>query len=227
MELVQAAKLIQTFENGSLTKQISTVENQFSHQGIEKIPDLLNRFSVSTETLDAALVIKKAAGQINVVIHTLGIMLSLPYILEKDEVVETLSLGAGNSGRDFDLETNKRVAEFKFINWQGGAEAIRQNQTFKDFFLLAENKTYKSKYLFLLNKDIPLRFFNGGRSLDSVFSRNKRLYDRFRSLYPDRFQKVKEYYDFKRDEVVISDLFDILPKEISGLFRDDEGLECL
>lgn len=43
----------------------------------------------------------------------------LPHILEPDERVESVSLGAGNTGRDFDLETNVRVAEFKFIHWRG------------------------------------------------------------------------------------------------------------
>jgi hypothetical protein len=32
------------------------------------------------------------------------------------EQVEKVSLGAGNSGREFDRETNYRVAEFKFVH---------------------------------------------------------------------------------------------------------------
>jgi len=54
----------------------------------------------------AAALMKRVAGQINVVIHALGILLCLPHILEADEVVEYVSLGAGNTGRAFDLETN-------------------------------------------------------------------------------------------------------------------------
>ncbi|MBM3137307.1 MAG: hypothetical protein FJZ98_03855 [Chloroflexi bacterium] len=185
---------------------------------MENVPNLLNRFSVSNETLDAALVIKKAAGQINVVIHTLGIMLSLPYILEKNEVVEALSLGAGNTGKDFDLETDKRVAEFKFIHWQGGPESIRQNQLFKDFFFLAESKSPKTKFLYVLKKEIPLRFFHGGRALKSVMSRNRVLDDRFREIYGEKLVKVNEYYQFRRDEVEIVDLFDVLPVELVRLF---------
>jgi hypothetical protein len=46
------------------------------------------------------------------------------------------------TGRSFDLETSYRVAvaEFKFIRWQGGPESIRQNQLFKDFYLLARSR---------------------------------------------------------------------------------------
>ncbi|WP_283814259.1 hypothetical protein [Bradyrhizobium aeschynomenes] len=44
-------------------------------------------------------------------------MLCLPHILEEGEIVDYVSLGAGNTGRPFDLETNRRIAEFKFIHW--------------------------------------------------------------------------------------------------------------
>ena len=95
---------------------------------------------------------------------------ALPYILESGETVEYVSLGAGNTGRQFDLETNYRVAEFKFIHWRGGAESIRQNQLFKDFYLLAENETIKRKYLYVLGAKFPLHFLNGGRKLNSVLT---------------------------------------------------------
>lgn len=54
------------------------------------------------------------------IMHAAGIMVALPWILESGEIVESLSLGAGNTGRDHDLETNRRIAEFKFIDWRGG-----------------------------------------------------------------------------------------------------------
>jgi hypothetical protein len=69
---------------------------------------------------EAARSIKRAAAQIDVVLHALGIIVLLPAILEDDEVVESLSLGAGNSeAQRFDLETSHRVAEFTFIEWKG------------------------------------------------------------------------------------------------------------
>lgn len=83
--------------------------------------------------------------------------LCLPHILEPGELVEYASLGAGNTGRQFDLETNFCVAEFKFINWRGGPESIRQNSIFKDYFLLAEAPTPKRKYLYLLGSGFVLR----------------------------------------------------------------------
>ena len=80
----------------------------------------------------------------------------LPHILEPDERIEYVSLGAGNTGKAFDLETDRRNAEFKFINWRGGSEAIRENTLFKDFYLMAEHETHKLKFLYVLDTKHPL-----------------------------------------------------------------------
>src|SRR5258708_16459220 len=110
---------------------------------------------VDREVLTAAAAMKRLAGQINVSIHATGILLCLPHILEPGEMVGYVSLGAGNTGRDFDLETNYRIAEFKFIHWRGGAESIRQNQLFKDFYLLSESPSTKRKHLYVIGTEKP------------------------------------------------------------------------
>jgi len=143
----------------------------------------------SEPLLDAALFMKQAAGQVNVLIHAVGILLSLPHILQDGEVVESLSLGAGNTGRPFDLETNRRIAEFKFITWKGGPESIRQNSLFKDFYMMAEYETKKEKYLYVIDTHHPLKFFQGGRVLSSVLSRNNKLSKEFEDRYGNRFDK--------------------------------------
>jgi hypothetical protein len=104
---------------------------------------VLTTSGVKAEVLGAAGLIKQLAGQINVVIHALGILLCLPHILRPGEVIDYVSLGAGNTGRAFDLETNDRIAEFKFIRWQGGQESIRQNALFKDFYEMANIRAGK------------------------------------------------------------------------------------
>jgi len=35
---------------------------------------------------------------------------------------------SGNTRRSFDLETNRRVAEFSFIDWKGCPESMRKKQ---------------------------------------------------------------------------------------------------
>lgn len=86
---------------------------------------MLGSSGIDREVLAAAAALKRLAGQINVSIHAMGILLCLPHILEPYESVKYMSLGAGNTGRKFDLETNYRIAEFKFIHWRGGPESVR------------------------------------------------------------------------------------------------------
>ena len=114
--------------------------------------------------------------------------------MESGEKVKSVSLGAGNTGRKFDLETNRRIAEFKFIDWRGGAESIRQNGIFKDFFELAEHDTRKRKFLYVIGTDYPLRFLNGGRALTSVLSKQPTLYGRLIEKYGVEIHTVRDYY---------------------------------
>jgi hypothetical protein len=162
--------------------------------------------------LAAAGLIKRLAGEINVVIHALGILLCLPHILEPDETIEYVSLGAGNTGRPFDLETNKRIAEFKFIRWQGGAEAIRQNSLFKDFYCMAEYESPKRKFLYLLGTDYALKFLNGGRALASVLSKNVKLYDEFAESFGQQYKTVSDYYVAKKHLVELKDVSLFIPE---------------
>ncbi|SRR6266550_4167304 len=134
ISLAKAAKRIEAFEQGSLTDRLSGLEALFENADRKRSVDFCGSQEVGFGLLQAALELKEVAGQINVLIHAAGILAALPSILKDSETVQTLSLGAGNTGRRFDLVTNRRIAEFKFIHWRGGAEAIRQNSLFKDFY---------------------------------------------------------------------------------------------
>jgi hypothetical protein len=156
--------------------------------------------------MDSALAIKRVAGEINVIIHAAGILLALDGILEPGERVESASLGAGNTGRKFDLETTIRVAEFKFIDWRGGPETIRQDSIFKDFFELAEHQTTKRKFLYVVGTEHPLKFFRSGRALTSVLSRNPSILSRIAEKYGTSITNVRDYYAIKKDDVMICDV---------------------
>ena len=197
---------IQEFKTESLTSKISVLEKSLVGANNRSAANLLKEVGVDDELMEGALIIKQVAGEINVIIHTLGILHYLPDILKDGEEVEYLSLGAGNTGKNFDLETNLCVAEFKFINWRGGAEVIRQNKLFEDFYKLAEYESEKEKYLFLLGLDIPLKFLTGQRALNSVLSKNVKMRNEFFSKYGERFSVVREYYEFKKHAVKLVDL---------------------
>ena len=211
IKIEEAAKCIKEFENGDLTDRVFALETVFRNKDKSSVKTLCEQQNLTPYLLKSAFAIKNLAGQINVVIHGIGILAALPEILEDNERIEYLSLGAGNTGRKFDLETNIRVAEFKFITWQGGAESIRQNSLFKDFYSLAEYDTHKKKCLYLLGTKIPNRFFNGGRSLKSVLSKDAKLSKEFFLKYGDHFEVVRDYFRFHSDKVQIIDIFSVIP----------------
>jgi hypothetical protein len=198
------------FADGDLTGTLSRIELQLKGATAEDVHIALEGLDATADAYAAAVELKRLVGQINVGIHALGILLCAPRILDPGERIESLSLGAGNTGRQFDLETDRRVAEFKFIHWKGGAEAIRQNSVFKDFFLLAEHQTIKSKFLFLLELDRPLRFLRGKRALQSVL-KDARLAETYRDKYGATSGVVRDYFIPRAELVRIESVAHLLP----------------
>ena len=199
-------RLLERFTGMDLTVTLGRIEGAVRGLSVEDCGAFLESEGVDRGALAAAAELKRLAGQINVTIHALGILLCLPHILEAGETVQYVSLGAGNTGRQFDLETNRRIAEFKFIRWRGGAETIRQNSIFKDFYLLAEHPTSKRKYLYVLGTQHVWKFLRGGRALTSVLSRNNKLRDLFFERFGKQFQTVGEYYGVHHRLVEIEDV---------------------
>ena len=154
---------------------------------------------------------KSLVGQVNVVIHVVGILIALPHILANGERVQNLSLGAGNTGRSHDLETDRQIAEFKFIAWRGGAEAIRQNGLFVDIFNLVSTPGTKRRVMYVVDKEHPLRFLSNNRSISSVLSKSRAVEERFRDAHGTQFTTVREYWNAVADEVDIVDLRDVVP----------------
>lgn len=216
MSLNRAFIHVERFKGGSLKKRISFLEKEFSGATNVVCKSLLSNQGIDLSLFTSSLFVKRASSQINEIVHAVGILISLAYILRENEVVESLSLAAGNTGRPFDLETNFRVAEFKFIDWKGGPESIRQNQFFKDFYLLAEFDTLKKKYLYTVGVDYPLIFLQGRRALKSVLSKNYELWSKFQSQFGTKFTTVGEYYSFRENHVELIDLKDIIPFFFEG-----------
>jgi hypothetical protein len=93
-----------------LTQRIANLEADLREQSRPRLSRGLAANGIYDEVLHGALAIKQFAGQINVVIHAVGILVSLPFVLAENEVIESLSVGAGNTGRSHDLETNRQIA---------------------------------------------------------------------------------------------------------------------
>lgn len=221
--LADIGALLARFTGPDLTQTLARIESGVRGVTAEGCASFLESAGAGREALAAAAEMKRLAGQINVTIHALGILLCLPHILEPDERVEYVSLGAGNTGRDFDLETNLRVAEFKFIRWRGGAESIRQNSVFKDYLLLAEHPTGKRKHLYLLGTEHALKFLRGGRALSSVLSRNDKLQKMFSGRFGETFRTVGDYFAVHANAVRIDDVSPWLSELAEELIADPDA----
>lgn len=208
--LMQAVARIQQFSKGSLAAPIGDLERRLLTKTRQDVPTILSQANVNPDLLASALVLKQAARQVNELVHATAIALALPHILADGEMIEETSLAADASGKQFDLVTDRRIAEFKFNVWQGKGERPRQKMLFKDFYNLSESDSGKKKYLYVINADIPLRFLRGKSKIDNVL-KDSALLAVFRSRYPTTFNQVGQYYECMKDRVVIMDIGLILP----------------
>lgn len=212
VSLAASVSAMQEFARpGELTHRIADLESALKGLNRDQVVDAVGDGNVKPEMLYGALALKRIAGEVNVAIHALGILLSLPTILQPDEKILNLSLGAGNTGRKFDLETNLQVAEFKFIDWQGGPESIRQNTLFVDIFHLAQDSSDRRKIAYLSNLEYPLRFLQGRRAIHSVLSRNATAAKEFAAVHGEQFSVVSEYWKALNGTVQLVDITVIAP----------------
>ncbi len=212
VDLDVAVNHIATFLEENLRGRISRIENSLENAKKQDIENIMCNSGINDELFNSALSLKNFASTINIIIHAVGIVTSLPYIINDDEKIQYVSLGAGNTGKRFDLETNNRIAEFKFIHWQGGSETIRQNGIFKDFYYLEREPTTKEKYLYLTGTTHAISFFNRRRAIKSVLSQNNTAMKDFYNSYKDRYAVVNDYYSDVKSKVKIVDLASIAPQ---------------
>ncbi len=221
LELPEAVNIISDFIGSNLRQRIGDFEHAIKDCDGDKCRLKGIDAGINSDLLAAAYTVKSAVGQINVLIHAAAIVMLIPQIIKPGEKIEYVSLGAGNAGRKFDLETNMRVAEFKFIHWKGGAESIRQNSIFKDFYMLAEADTEKSKELYVLGLEHPLKFLQNNRAISSVLSKNNKLLKDFQNRYP-QFSTVGEYYNSRKGDVAIRDAAPLVPELIKMMDNLDD-----
>jgi len=210
-DLTKALARIDTFRAGALGTTIANVEAKLTGAAQNSVASKLIESGIDFDLLLSALLVKKASSQIGEIVHALGIVLALPKILESNEIVESLSLAAGNTGKGFDLETDRRIAEFTFIQWQGGPEVVRQNKIFKDFYFLAEEKTQRRRELYTIGLAYPKKFFESGRGISQILRSNAKLGKSFQEKYGNQYVYVRDYYLPRRDTVAILDICGYVP----------------
>lgn len=227
MDLGEAAVALKKFGGANLTLTLAKIESSMCGVSSEGCTAAIKTIGAGEKALAAAGMLKAVAAPINVVIHTPGILLCLPHILDRDELRQGVSLGAGKTGRAHDREMTHRIGEFKFIQWRGGSESIRHSSIFKDYFLLAESTRPKRKYLYAIGTDYPLKFFNGGRSLASVLSKGDHLKTQFAGTFGGHFKTVCDYYAAHKDAVVNEDVSKFLSSLLPADGRPDDEIGWL
>lgn len=155
MNTDRALDIVLEFKEQSLNRKLAELK-------LDMIGKTKTDITAMPELFDAALVVKKASAQINEVVHSIGIINSISEILEEGEKIINVSLAAGAEGDGFDLETNKRIAEFKFSRLQegGSKNGMRKRHIFADFAKLTIFNTNKKKEIYALSSESIIKYFN-------------------------------------------------------------------
>lgn len=137
-------------DRAPLTDTITGLEEGLEGSTQAQVGGLLEDAGISSGLLRDAMTVRARIGRVSDVIHATAIALSLTALLQSGEVIARPSLAAGNDkSRPFDLETDRRVAEFKLARWTG-SNAMRKREVFKDLITLAAEESERAAELYVL-----------------------------------------------------------------------------
>ncbi|MFC3960676.1 DUF2283 domain-containing protein [Nocardia jiangsuensis] len=158
------ATLLKFLTDRDLTLHLANAEAALEHADSTKSAAVTTEYGFSDDLLDAALAVRAHVGRLSDVIHATVIARVLPAILEPGEVVARRpSLGAGNDpSRPFDLETDRRIAEFKVAQWKG-ADTMRKRGVVADLVHLALADRDRRAQLFVVGT-LPIHFLTTSKS---------------------------------------------------------------
>lgn len=207
MNTEKALKIVLDFKSDSLINKLNQLKAETIGKTKKELKDNIPLY-------DAALLVKKASSQINEIVHAVGILNSLPRILEENEIIVDLSLASGASGEGIDLVTDRRVAEFKFATWQegGSKNGMRKRQVFADYINLTILKTDKKKELYVVSAENIEKYFQGKSKWKNVLSKSGGLDMKFAQYLKQNGIEETEYLRdiYYRSEIKIFDIEKIL-----------------
>lgn len=207
------ATLVAFLRGGPLTAGIGALEHQLLNADRATATHVTAAAGLTEQLLQAALIVRRDVGRVSDVIHATVIALSLPLILEEGEVVSNRpSLGPGNDrSRPFDLETNRRVAEFKVAVWSGG-DMMRKRGVTADLVHLALDESGRRPELWVAGTE-PLRFLRTSTStvadLLSRSSRQQRA--RYEARYGAQELPLRTFVAEHASHVQLRNIAEVLP----------------
>ncbi|GAA3605454.1 hypothetical protein [Microlunatus ginsengisoli] len=208
----EIARLMTFLDNAPLTLAIRDLEQELDGSNAETAARVIAGAGIDHELLAAAVVTRQHLGRINDLIHASAISLILPTILDSDEVVlGRPSLAAGNDpSRPFDLQTNKRVAEFKLARW-AGADAMRKRGVFQDLVHLAADTSGRRAQLFVVGQ-APIMFLRGSTSTAQWgLDRATTLRATFEQRFGPLTMPIRQFTEGPGGLVELVDLLPLLP----------------
>lgn len=151
-----------------LTAAVADLEAALARADLSAATQVAVHTNFGHDIIEAALIVRERVGMLDSLIHAAVITQTIPLLLEEGEhLVKRPSLAAGNDPeRIYDLETNRRVAEFKVAQWKG-ADGLRQRGLVADLVGLAMDESGRRRQLFVVG-ELPTHFLR--TSQRTVFS---------------------------------------------------------
>ncbi|MEV4052662.1 hypothetical protein AB0J55_15885 [Amycolatopsis sp. NPDC049688] len=152
------------FGREDLASRVSRLEDRLEGADRETVEERVAPEGFTDALLRGALLVRQHAGRVNDLIHAAMIVRALPKILEPGErIVRRPSLASGNDGsRTFDLETDRRVAEFKAAEWKG-RDSMRKRMLVADLVGLVLGRGDRRAELYVLGSR-PIDFLRTSTS---------------------------------------------------------------
>ncbi|MCZ7374888.1 hypothetical protein [Micromonospora sp. WMMC250] len=207
------SSLLMFIGTGDLTSRIAALETDLEGIDREAAAEMAATSELGFDVLDAALQVRKYAGRLSDIIHAAVIMQTLPLILEDGErVIRRPSLAAGNDpGRLFDLETDRRVAEFKMAVWKG-RDTMRKRGVFADLVHLALAGPPRKAQLFV-SGPLPISYLRSskGSAAWALGRSSPNLRRRFDEEFGSVEMSVRDFTAGPAKHVELIDLTSLLP----------------
>ncbi len=204
--------LLQFFGQEDLSRRVSRLEDRLEGADGETVEERVAPEGLTDDLLKGALLVRQHAGRVNDLIHAAMIVRALPKILEPGErIVRRPSLASGNDGsRKFDLETDRRVAEFKAAQWKG-RDTMRKRMLVADLVSLVLDRGDRRAELYVLGR-LPIDYLrNSTSTVEWALGRSSpHLRDAYRQRFGSAALTVSQFTAGPAAEVALRDLTEII-----------------
>ncbi|MEW2384327.1 hypothetical protein AB0873_19860 [Micromonospora sp. NPDC047707] len=207
-------RLLAFVGSADLTARIAALEARLNGVDRAAAAELAEDAGMGLDLLLAALLVRKHAGRLSDVIHAAVIAQVVPLILDEGErVVRRPSLAAGNDpSRPYDLETDRRIAEFKMSVWKG-ADAMRKRGAFGDLVNLALDTSGRRAQLYVAGPP-AIQFLRNAKS-SAAWGLNRsspKLRQRFEQRFGSLDVPIRDFTAGPAGHVELVDLSFLLPQ---------------